>query len=534
MSIKQKLILGLGLIFLGVITNIVVGTMNTSRVYKLSEATAQESIPHAIDALDAKYQVSQVQQFMTDASLTQDEDSIKEAEAAHDAFIQDMDRLQKVFEAQGNEKWVQATKDAKQHMENLLATGKKMMSSYKLSKESGDETMKNFDAASTKLMKSTDAINKTQVDEAIGYSDETMAKADFTKHFSIIMGIITILVGLIVGYLLTNDILFSIKRLGDMIEKVAQNHDFTQTLEFKGSDELAQMGTKINHLVSVLRVSFGEIGRTSVQNLSVATQLSTSTHAIEQAAEKEATIVTQTIEESLMTKEAIITSAAKAKDVKEKALLAKESLQEAQNTLKETNAELMVTVEMESKMNTRLHALSHEASQVKQVLTVISEIANQTNLLALNAAIEAARAGEHGRGFAVVADEVRKLAERTQQSLVETNATVNVIVESIMEITEQINTNTARIENLAETSVHADKNTHEAVDALSHAVHSIEELAMDSQKNASTIERIISKIENIHTYTSENTKNVAEIAASAVHLQTLSENLTEKINIYRT
>lgn len=534
MSIKEKLIYGLGLIFVAILINIVVASENASSVHKLSESTAQESIPQAIYAMDAKYQVSQVQQFLTDASLTQNQDSVKEAQTAHDTFMQDMGKFEEMFQKEGDNKWLLKTQASKEDMQQLFSVGKKMMASYGVSKDQGDKVMNDFDAASEKLMLNVEELKKTQVDEALRNSTQTMEKADFSKYFSITMGIGTIIFGFIIAYLLSTNILSSIKYLGDFVERIAQSHDFTHNIEFKGQDELALMGEKINHLVIILRESFRGIGNTAFQNLSVATELSATTQSIGKAAERQAVIVSQTTNESQLTKDAIVASALKAQEVKLKAVQARESLEEAQNTLKVTNAELMLTVEMESEMNTRLHSLAHEAAQVKQVLTVISDIADQTNLLALNAAIEAARAGEHGRGFAVVADEVRKLAERTQKSLVESNATVNVIVQSIVEISEQISTNTTRIENLAESSAEAEHNTEQAVNSLSTAVENIEELAIDSQKNAQTIESIIKKIEDIHTFSSANARSVEEIAAATEHLHEMTQNLTTQISIYHT
>jgi len=97
----------------------------------------------------------------------------------------------------------------------------------------------------------------------------------------------------------------------------------------------------------------------------------------------------------------------------------------------------------------KVASLTEQAKNIKDVLSIISDIADQTNLLALNAAIEAARAGEHGRGFAVVADEVRKLAERTQKSLSEISANVNLITQNVVEIAEGTDDTSQSMNNIS-------------------------------------------------------------------------------------
>ena len=183
----------------------------------------------------------------------------------------------------------------------------------------------------------------------------------------------------------------------------------------------------------------------------------------------------------------------------------------------------------ESEINEKLLELANQSREVKGVLNIISDIAEQTNLLALNAAIEAARAGEHGRGFAVVADEVRQLAEKTQKSLVDINTTINVIVEGINNVSSQMSQGVKAFDEIVETS---DSVTTQIQDSISN-IQLATNRSKESYKESQVIEKILQitgeKIKKAEQASLQNVKTVTKVSALSREVSDKVTKLEEKI-----
>ena len=146
-----------------------------------------------------------------------------------------------------------------------------------------------------------------------------------------------------------------------------------------------------------------------------------------------------------------------------------------------------ISVNIEETME-RSHQVNSQSEDIKSVIQVIKDIAEQTNLLALNAAIEAARAGEHGRGFAVVADEVRKLAERTQKSLAEINVSVNTLIQSINDINGNIQEQSTSTSAMNASINDLDSISHENIQIAHNVSNVAKELSLISNRVVKDLE----------------------------------------------
>lgn len=290
-------------------------------------------------------------------------------------------------------------------------------------------------------------------------------------------------------------------------------------MRVSGNDDIAEASGYINSFLDLIRNMLVQIKTLSKENSTVSSKLSITTQQIQERIEtsaNNASSVAQKISQIVLLIDTNIKNLSGTEEQSKKAS------SELAQLSKEIGAIIQTISDKANDENELIHkidSLTAEIDSIKNIIAAIGDIADQTNLLALNAAIEAARAGEHGRGFAVVADEVRKLAERTQKSLIEITTTVNVIVQTMQDVSGNANKNAQGMEELVRNSEKASK----AIQSTSSVILLMQNIAQTSLKDSKEIENFM---ESLNTTIDSNAKLSTLNKTSIEEIATISKNLS--------
>ena len=409
---------------------------------------------------------------------------------------------------------------------------------YTANLQQASESLQNYRAAVTsfrdaqvanaQVLERMHGLDNTLIDLSKQLSGMQTAKRDLDSQHAknLLFGctVLALLLGAIAAWSITRQIVIPLRQTLSTVERVAAG-DLTHNYDTPRRDEMGQLQRAVQRMTVGLRELIGGISEGVTQIASAAEELSAVTEQTSAGVNSQK-VETDQVATAMHEMAATVQEVARnAEEASEAAVAADQQAREGDKVVGEAIAQIeKLAMEVGNSTEAMSH-LKRESDKIGSVLDVIKSVAQQTNLLALNAAIEAARAGEAGRGFAVVADEVRSLAQRTQQSTEE----IEELIAGLQSGTLQVATSMDSSRSLTDSSVELTRRAGESLGNIKRTVSTIQgmnqQIAAAAEQQSAVADEINRSVLNVRDVSEQTSAASEETAASSIELARLGTHL---------
>ncbi|MFW5652881.1 MAG: HAMP domain-containing methyl-accepting chemotaxis protein [Planctomycetota bacterium] len=348
------------------------------------------------------------------------------------------------------------------------------------------------------------------------------------------MSLGAIVLGVVLAFIIARIITKPVIAVVDMLKDIAQGEgDLTKRIEVSSKDEIGQLGEWFNVFIKKVHDIILEVKNAAGDVASASAEIASSSEEMAAGMEQQNAQVAQVSTAMEEMASSIGEVASKCSEAANQSTEAGREATSGGEVVDKTVSEIESIARQTNDAAQSVASLGEKSEQIGQIIEVINDIADQTNLLALNAAIEAARAGEHGRGFAVVADEVRKLAERTQQATEEVGRSISEIQVETRQAVERMESSKEQVQVGVDLAKQAGQALQKIVMGADTVAREVGDITAAAEQQSSASEEVSRNIEEISAVARQAAEGASQAASAASQLSSNAEQLQRLVGQFR-